>query len=41
VVGGTMKEELQIRDNSEVLAGCTIASLRERQESSLANILST
>jgi phosphoribosylformylglycinamidine synthase subunit PurL len=41
VAGVTMKEELQIRNNSEVLAGCTVAGLRERQESSLANILST
>jgi phosphoribosylformylglycinamidine synthase len=41
VVGVTMKQELQVRKNSEVLVSCTVASLRERQESSLANILST
>jgi phosphoribosylformylglycinamidine synthase len=41
VVGATIKEELQISNNSEAVVNCTVASLRERQQSSLANILST
>ena len=40
VLGGTMKEELQISRNSEVLVRCPVAGLRERQESSLAKTLS-
>jgi len=40
VLGGTMKEELQISWNSEVLVRCPVAGLRERQESSLAKTLS-
>jgi phosphoribosylformylglycinamidine synthase len=41
VVGVTIKEELQVRNNSEVLVLSKIASLRERHGSSLAKTLST
>jgi phosphoribosylformylglycinamidine synthase len=41
VIGATIKEELQISNNSAVLVRCTVASLRERTESSLANILNS
>jgi len=40
VVGVTMKEELQIRNNSEVLVGCSLDRLRSRFEDSLAEKLS-
>jgi phosphoribosylformylglycinamidine synthase subunit PurL len=40
VAGVTMKEELHVRNNSEVLVRCAVASLRERHQSSLANIIS-
>jgi phosphoribosylformylglycinamidine synthase len=41
VVGVTMKEELEIRNNSEVLVGCTVDRLRSRFEDSLAEKLSS
>jgi phosphoribosylformylglycinamidine synthase len=40
VAGVTIKEELQVRNNSEVLVLGKIASLRERNGSSLAKTLS-
>jgi hypothetical protein len=40
-VGVTIKEELQVRNNSEVLVLSKIASLRERHTNSLAKTLST
>jgi phosphoribosylformylglycinamidine synthase len=41
VVGATMKEELQIRNNSEVLVGCGVDRLRSRFEDSLTEKLSS
>ncbi len=40
LLGVTMKEELQIGRNSEILVRCPVASLREKQQNSLATMLS-
>jgi len=40
VVGVTMREELQVRNKSEVLVSCSVSRLRERFDDSLAERLS-
>jgi phosphoribosylformylglycinamidine (FGAM) synthase-like enzyme len=40
VVGVTMREQLHVRNNSEVLVSSPVARLRERQQDSLAETLS-